>query len=103
MFASEDGTRQTIRSCHPIHRDVDKHVIIYVRISLSYHDWLERRLMMITNAPQPLQGYMYASKKAQGGTSHNTSDRVAIHERSIVADNPARIVCDRSRQLLAIM
>lgn len=72
ILASEGRTHQTIRSCHPSSKDVDKHVILHVRISLSYHDWLGRRLMMITNAPQPLQGWhMYASQKAQG-TSHNS-------------------------------
>jgi hypothetical protein len=50
--------------------DGDKHVIVHVFISLSYHDGVERRLMDM-GAHQPLQGYMYLSKKAQG-TSHNS-------------------------------
>jgi hypothetical protein len=80
---------------------VDKRVIVHVFIPLSCPDQMGRRLMDI-GAQQPLEGYMYLSKKAQG-TSHNSSGRVAIHECLIVANDPARIVCDRYRQLLAIM
>jgi hypothetical protein len=49
---------------------VDKRVIVHVFIPLSCPDQMGRRLMDI-GAQQPLEGYMYLSKKAQG-TSHNS-------------------------------
>lgn len=53
-----------------VEMDVDKRVNVHMFNLLSCRDRMGRQLMNM-GAQQPLQGYIYLSKKAQG-TSHNS-------------------------------
>ena len=57
------------------------------------------------NAQQALQGLGTHTVSVRKGTGHKPQfvGRIAIHERSIVGNDPAKSICDRYGRLLAMM